>query len=624
MRGFLILCWLVVTALMFYSAFRFKAPEIEQDITERTLAAIEAQGAADIAVDVDGRHVNLRGLIADEAQRDAYLTAANETHGALGPIDGLMMKQATGGATYFRATRTGDVINLFGTVPSEDVKMELIAAAQETGASAVNSNLEVSGEDIAWISSAGLGVAQLSNLSDGQFSLSAAGSSISGTSASEDGFNTINAFTSAQAGMQNFVAQPDASDDLLSQITDLTGQLEARTNDVSRLEEQLGAAQQDIAAITDRANAAENGLSERDAQLALLTTQLATANDQRASEVNDLQMSLTSSNASLQARQDEALTAEIAYIDRISGLNARIAELEDANQDIGVGEQELRAQLETATGVNEEQQTQIAALQGSNAEQSQRIEDLTFERDELLAARATIEADATTLTSQNAQAQSQIDAMSATNDKLVAANEELAGANNDLNVTTSAQATRIDDLLASSKVLETERDDALAMLEAKSSEIDGLNSDVASLSNEIDALKSRPAPQATVETIAQCNDAARTLLAESPINFISNTARVVDGSRPLLERISGIALACVDAGVSVKIAGHTDNIGDAEFNQELSERRANAVRDFMIARGVFDKSLVAVGFGETQPIADNETPEGQAQNRRISFEWSLQ
>ena len=68
---------------------------------------------------------------------------------------------------------------------------------------------------------------------------------------------------------------------------------------------------------------------------------------------------------------------------------------------------------------------------------------------------------------------------------------------------------------------------------------------------------------------------------------------------------------------SVRIEGHTDSSGDDADNRALSERRALAVRDALLARGVDAKRVEAVGYGETRPIADNGTASGRQQNRRI-------
>lgn len=65
------------------------------------------------------------------------------------------------------------------------------------------------------------------------------------------------------------------------------------------------------------------------------------------------------------------------------------------------------------------------------------------------------------------------------------------------------------------------------------------------------------------------------------------------------------------------IEGHTDSVGPEAYNQQLSERRANTVRQFLLARGVGDDRMRAVGFGESKPVADNATAEGRAENRRV-------
>lgn len=69
----------------------------------------------------------------------------------------------------------------------------------------------------------------------------------------------------------------------------------------------------------------------------------------------------------------------------------------------------------------------------------------------------------------------------------------------------------------------------------------------------------------------------------------------------------------------LRIAGHTDSDGDDKANQTLSEKRSMAVARYLVAKGHDCKRLIPVGFGESKPIADNNTPEGKAQNRRTEF-----
>ena len=70
-------------------------------------------------------------------------------------------------------------------------------------------------------------------------------------------------------------------------------------------------------------------------------------------------------------------------------------------------------------------------------------------------------------------------------------------------------------------------------------------------------------------------------------------------------------------GSVVRVTGHTDNTGEAGYNQRLSERRAGSVADILTANGVASSRIVASGAGEAQPVASNLTPEGRALNRRV-------
>ena len=69
----------------------------------------------------------------------------------------------------------------------------------------------------------------------------------------------------------------------------------------------------------------------------------------------------------------------------------------------------------------------------------------------------------------------------------------------------------------------------------------------------------------------------------------------------------------------VAIEGHTDSVGSDDYNQQLSERRAQAVRDYFIQQGISSANVEAHGYGKTEPIATNDTPEGRQQNRRVEL-----
>ena len=71
--------------------------------------------------------------------------------------------------------------------------------------------------------------------------------------------------------------------------------------------------------------------------------------------------------------------------------------------------------------------------------------------------------------------------------------------------------------------------------------------------------------------------------------------------------------------VKVEVAGHTDSIGTDNYNMGLSLRRANAVRDYLISKGIAAENLKAKGYGESQPVADNRTAAGRFKNRRVEL-----
>ena len=123
---------------------------------------------------------------------------------------------------------------------------------------------------------------------------------------------------------------------------------------------------------------------------------------------------------------------------------------------------------------------------------------------------------------------------------------------------------------------------------------------------------------AQLNSILQTNDSARGLIVNmSDVLFDTGSYTLKTGAREKLAKISGILLA--HPGLTLQIEGHTDSVGSDEFNQQLSEQRAGSVRDFLAEQGVAVSSITAKGFGKTQPVATNDTPEGRQKNRRVEI-----
>jgi len=114
-----------------------------------------------------------------------------------------------------------------------------------------------------------------------------------------------------------------------------------------------------------------------------------------------------------------------------------------------------------------------------------------------------------------------------------------------------------------------------------------------------------------------CQQLFSGLLAKGKIRFDSGRATIDPDSAGLLDRLIETALRCPSA--NIEIAGHTDADGEDGFNQALSEKRAQAVTDFLVKAGLAAERFTAMGYGSTQPVASNDTDEGKAQNRRIDF-----
>jgi outer membrane protein OmpA-like peptidoglycan-associated protein len=121
-----------------------------------------------------------------------------------------------------------------------------------------------------------------------------------------------------------------------------------------------------------------------------------------------------------------------------------------------------------------------------------------------------------------------------------------------------------------------------------------------------------------LNSILATRDSARGLIANmSDVLFRSGSFELLPGARERLAKVSGIILAYPTLHLAVE--GHTDSIGSEDYNQNLSEQRASAVRDYFVQQGISASSIEAHGFGKAEPIASNDTPEGRQQNRRVEL-----
>jgi OOP family OmpA-OmpF porin len=122
-----------------------------------------------------------------------------------------------------------------------------------------------------------------------------------------------------------------------------------------------------------------------------------------------------------------------------------------------------------------------------------------------------------------------------------------------------------------------------------------------------------------VETVSpeQCESRISDILKKQQITFAPASSDIEAESLPVISDIAEVLRDCAD--VEFVIEGHTDSQGREDMNKNLSQSRAESVLSALLSRRVLTSGITAIGYGEEQPIADNDTEEGRAANRRIEF-----
>jgi outer membrane protein OmpA-like peptidoglycan-associated protein len=121
-----------------------------------------------------------------------------------------------------------------------------------------------------------------------------------------------------------------------------------------------------------------------------------------------------------------------------------------------------------------------------------------------------------------------------------------------------------------------------------------------------------------LNAVLQTTETARGLIVNmSDVLFDFNKYSLKPEAREKLAKVSGILLGYPD--LKLQVEGYTDSIGSDEYNQKLSEQRAGSVRSYLVAQSVADSNVTAAGYGKNDPVADNSTSAGRAQNRRVEL-----
>ncbi len=146
--------------------------------------------------------------------------------------------------------------------------------------------------------------------------------------------------------------------------------------------------------------------------------------------------------------------------------------------------------------------------------------------------------------------------------------------------------------------------------------LDDMEASMEELREEKEELSNRL--QGALSMVADTKSSARGFIVNLPdILFDTNESTLKPDAKIVIAKLAGILLIMQD--LNLRIEGHTDSKGSEEYNQKLSERRADSVRTFLHNSGIDVNRMIAVGYGENRPVADNDTAAGRQQNRRVEI-----
>jgi outer membrane protein OmpA-like peptidoglycan-associated protein len=303
--------------------------------------------------------------------------------------------------------------------------------------------------------------------------------------------------------------------------------------------------------------------------------------------------SLHKAEESLQNAEDE-LTGKIGK--KTVAQNSRDAaqKAEDARLITIQKMEDERVANEKAAGEERERhaaaQTAQAEAQRAAAEQARAQAEAETERHRSEAERNRIEAENARTAAEQAKAQAQADAERAAKEK------------------SDAEAAR-DAARAQQQAAEEEAARAHAAAdEAQQNQ----------LRSEQEKTQLREQLRQQLNAILQTRETARGLIVNmSDVLFDTGRYTLKPGGREKLAKIAGIILA--HPGLKLEADGFTDSVGGEEFNQRLSEKRANSVRDYLLTQSLPADAVTSIGYGKDRPVASNDTPTGRQLNRRVEL-----
>jgi len=165
-------------------------------------------------------------------------------------------------------------------------------------------------------------------------------------------------------------------------------------------------------------------------------------------------------------------------------------------------------------------------------------------------------------------------------------------------------------------VAKAQADAERARAEAQAAEAQARAAAANKSAEDANAIRERLRSQ--LNSVLATSETARGLIVNmSDVLFDTGKYTLKPDTKVSLAKVSGILQAY--PGLKLQVEGYTDSVGGDEYNQKLSENRAGAVRDFLVSQGVSMDNISATGYGKNNPVADNSTAQGRAQNRRVQL-----
>ena len=212
---------------------------------------------------------------------------------------------------------------------------------------------------------------------------------------------------------------------------------------------------------------------------------------------------------------------------------------------------------------------------------------------------------------ENARRQAELDRLTAEAARIAAERDRAAAEAARLAADNQAQQARA---LAD----QAARDKAAAEAARAAAESARLAAEASAAKAEREKAELRDQLRQQLNSILETRESARGLIVNlSDVLFDTGSANLKPGAREKLAKVAGILLS--HRGLKLQVEGHTDSVGSTEYNQHLSESRAGSVRTYLVEQGIAPNSVGTAGFGETMPVASNDTAAGRQQNRRVEL-----